>query len=71
MAYIKNAINRFDRMMATITFAEAGERERALDILYDRPEHGKAQQIESPPYKTERNQGTPSGRKVKKEKSVR
>jgi len=28
----------FDRLMATITFAEANEHEIALDILHDRPE---------------------------------
>ena len=47
MANIKNAINRFDRMMAAITFAEAGERGQALDMLYDRPEQAKDKQIES------------------------
>ena len=33
----KNLINAFDRIMAAITFAEANEHEKALDILYDRP----------------------------------
>jgi uncharacterized membrane protein YcjF (UPF0283 family) len=47
MAYIKNAIDSFDRTMAAITFAEAGERARALDMLYDRPEQEKHKQIES------------------------
>jgi len=28
----------FDRMMAAITFAQAGEHETALDILHDKPE---------------------------------
>ena len=28
----------FDRLMATITFAEANEHELALDIMHDRPE---------------------------------
>jgi hypothetical protein len=28
----------FDRLMAAITFAQAGEHETALDILHDKPE---------------------------------
>ncbi len=28
----------FDRLMTTITFAEAGEHETALDIMHDKPE---------------------------------
>ena len=28
----------FDRVMAAITFAQAGEHETALDILHDKPE---------------------------------
>ena len=45
MFSIKNLINKFDRMMAAITFAEAGERESALDILYDRPEQEKGRRV--------------------------
>jgi len=41
MFTLKNLINKFDRMMAAITFAEAGEREKALDILHDVPEKKK------------------------------
>jgi hypothetical protein len=28
----------FDRLMAAITFAQAGEHETALDIMHDKPE---------------------------------
>ena len=28
----------FDRLMAAVTFAQAGEHETALDILHDKPE---------------------------------
>ena len=45
MAAFKNLINRFDRMMAAITFAEAGEPEKALDILYDAPAEEKNQRV--------------------------
>jgi hypothetical protein len=34
---IKNWINRFDRWMIAITFAEAGQREMALDALGEKP----------------------------------
>jgi hypothetical protein len=47
MGIIKNSINRFDRMMSAIAFAEAGEHERALDTLYDGPEQTKNKKIES------------------------
>lgn len=63
MANIKNTIDRFDRMMAAITFAEAGERERALDILYDRPEQEKDKQIESGITKREEIRAGLRGRK--------
>ena len=41
MFNFKDLINRFDRIMAAITFAEADEREKALDILYDTPKEKK------------------------------
>jgi hypothetical protein len=47
MFSIKNLIDRFDRMMAAVTFAEAGEPEHAMDILYDRPEQEKEQRTGS------------------------
>lgn len=47
MFKLKNLINAFDRIMAAITFAEAGERETALDILYDKPEKSKEKRIGS------------------------
>jgi len=47
MFNLKNLIDNFDRMMAAITFAEAGEPERAMDILYDRPKQEKDKRIES------------------------
>jgi hypothetical protein len=47
MFNFKNLINTFDRIMAAITFAEAGEREKALDILYDKPEKNKEKRIGS------------------------
>ncbi|MBW1696620.1 MAG: hypothetical protein JRH18_11935 [Deltaproteobacteria bacterium] len=34
MLKIRETLNRFDRLMAAITFAEAGQREPALDLLY-------------------------------------
>ena len=45
MFNLRNLINKFDRMMAAITFAEAGESEKALDILYDQPEKKKERRI--------------------------
>ncbi len=47
MFNLKNLMNAFDRIMAAITFAEAGEREKALDILYDKPEKNKEKRIGS------------------------
>jgi len=47
MFNFKNLINRFDRIMSAITFAEADEREKALDILYDKPEKTKKKQVGS------------------------
>jgi hypothetical protein len=47
MFNFKGLIERFDRMMVAITFAEADERETALDILYDRPEKSKDQRVGS------------------------
>ena len=37
MFNFKDLIKRFDRIMTAVTFAEAGEREKALDVLYDKP----------------------------------
>lgn len=34
----------FDRLMAAITFAEAGEHETALDIINDKPEKRRRKQ---------------------------
>ena len=36
----------FDRMMAAITFAQAGEHETALDILHDKPEKTRQKRAE-------------------------
>ena len=47
MFNFKDLINRFDRIMSAITFAEADEREKALDILYDKPEKTKKKQVGS------------------------
>lgn len=47
MFNFKDLINKFDRIMAAVTFAEAGEREKALDILYDKPEEQKERRIGS------------------------
>jgi len=47
MFNFKNLINRFDRIMSAITFAEADEREKALDILYDKPEKTKKKRVGS------------------------
>ena len=45
MAIFKTLIDKFDRMMAAITFAEAGESETALDILYDTPVREKSEPV--------------------------
>jgi len=55
MFNFKGLKDRFDRMMAAITFAEAGEREKALDILYDKPEKSKDMRIESDITRQEEN----------------
>lgn len=47
MFNFKDLINRFDRIMSAITFAEADERDKALDILYDKPETTKKKQVGS------------------------
>ena len=47
MFNFKDLINRFDRIMSAITFAEADEREKALDILYDKPEKTKKKRVGS------------------------
>lgn len=44
---VRNLIDRFDRIMAAVTFAEADERETALDILYDKPEKSKEKRVGS------------------------
>jgi hypothetical protein len=45
MFNFRNLINKFDRIMVAISFAEAGESEKALDILYDQPEKKKERRI--------------------------
>ena len=45
MFNLRNLKNKFERMMVAISFAEAGESEKALDILYDQPEKKKEQRI--------------------------
>jgi hypothetical protein len=35
----------FDRLMVTITFAEANEHEIALDVLHDRPERNSRKRV--------------------------
>ncbi|MBW1694568.1 MAG: hypothetical protein JRJ41_10500 [Deltaproteobacteria bacterium] len=47
MFNFKDLINRFDRIMSAITFAEADEREKALDILYDIPKKTKKKRVGS------------------------
>jgi len=47
MFNLKDLINKFDRIMTAITFAEADEREKALDILYDKPEKSKDKRVGS------------------------
>jgi hypothetical protein len=47
MFNLKDLISKFDRIMAAITFAEAGERDKALDILYEKPEKQKERRIGS------------------------
>ena len=37
MINLKDWTNRFDRLMAAITFAEAGERETALEVMGQKP----------------------------------
>jgi predicted phage tail protein len=64
MANIKNSISKFDRTMSAITFAEAGERERALDILYDGPEQVMDKRIESGLTKREKTRADLRKRKV-------
>ncbi len=46
MFSFKDLINTVDRWMASITFAQAGEHETALDILHDKPERKKQQRTE-------------------------
>ena len=36
MLHIKGLFNKLDRLMTAITFAEAGERETALELLYQK-----------------------------------
>ncbi len=36
MRHIKSRLSKLDRLMTAITFAEAGERETALEFLYQK-----------------------------------
>jgi len=47
MFNFRGLIDRFDRIMAAVTFAEADEREKALDILYDKPEKSEDKRLGS------------------------
>ena len=47
MFNLKDRINRFDRLMAAITFAEAGERETALEEMGKKPKKEKQKRIGS------------------------
>lgn len=47
MFSLKDLIDKFDRIMAAVTFAEAGERDKALDILYEQPEKQKERRVGS------------------------
>ncbi len=58
MINLKGLKDMFDRVMAAITFAEAGERETALDMLYDKPEKTKQKRIGS--RITDREENRPS-----------
>lgn len=44
---LKSLISRFDRWMAAITFAEAGEREAAVEFLYHKQENNEKKRIGS------------------------
>jgi len=45
MFRIKDRINKFDRLMAAITFAEADERELAMEIMHEDLEKNKQKRI--------------------------
>jgi hypothetical protein len=47
MARLIDRINKFDRLMAAITFAEADEREKALEVLSQKPKKKKHKWIGS------------------------
>jgi hypothetical protein len=45
MFRIKNQISKFDRLMAAITFAESGERERAMEVMSEDMERKKQKRL--------------------------
>jgi hypothetical protein len=47
MFSLKDLIDKFDRIMTAVTFAEAGERDKALDILYEQPEKEEERRVGS------------------------
>ena len=47
MFNLKDWTNRFDRLLAAITFAEAGERETALEVMGQKPKKNKQKRIGS------------------------
>lgn len=47
MFNLKDLMNKFDRIMSAVTFAEAGEREKALDILYEKTDQQKDRRVGS------------------------
>ncbi len=41
----KSLVEKFDKMMMAVTFAEAGEHDKALDIAYGRPEEANQRKL--------------------------
>jgi hypothetical protein len=41
----KNLVEKFDKMMMAVTFAEAGEHDKALDIAYRRTEKANQRKL--------------------------
>jgi hypothetical protein len=52
---LKDRINKFDRLMAAVTFAEAGEPETALEIMIQKLKKKKRKWIGSRVNRTESN----------------